>query len=168
LSGLAAGQSKWIPGIEVFGGYSHLSLQSKDLGFENWTQMNGWEAALTIPHIYRGLGVTGDVSGHYSTPLEQYNYAVGPQYTWEFSRFRVIGHGLFGGAQTRVRQAGSTFVHASDRHRTIIVGGEVDFPLGDRFLWRVVQADLVSTSAFDNTQKNLRLSTGLIYRFGKH
>ena len=168
LSGISPAQSKWIPGVEVFGGYSHLSFQSSGLGFGDQTQMNGWEFALTIPHIYRGLGVTGDVSGDYSTALEQYMYVVGPQYKWEVSRFQIIGHGLFGKAQARVRKAGSTFAEPSDPSRAVLFGGEVDMPLNGRFTWRMVQADYVVTSAFDGTQDNLRLSTGLIFRFGKH
>lgn len=168
LSGVSSAQSKWIPGVEAFGGYSHLSFQSSGLGFGNETQMNGWEFALTIPHIYGGFGITGDVSGHYSTALEHYIYAVGPQYKWEVSRFQITGHGLFGKGQTRVREAGSTFVEPSDRSRAVLFGGEVDLPLNDRFTWRMVQADYVVTSAFDGTQDNLRLSTGIIVRFGKH
>jgi hypothetical protein len=58
FSSLASAQSKLIPGIEVFGGYSHLSFPSSAIGFSNWTQMNGWNVALTIPHIYQGLGIT--------------------------------------------------------------------------------------------------------------
>lgn len=166
--GASSAQSKWIPGVEAFGGYSHLSFQSSELGFGNQTQMNGWEFALTIPHIVGGLGITGDVSGDYSTSLEQYIYALGPQYKWEVGRFDVIGHTLFGKAQTRVREAGSSFVEASDRHRALLFGGEVDLPLNDRFTWRMVQADYVVTSAFSGTQDNLRLSTGIILRFGKH
>ena len=167
-STLASAQSKWVPGIEVFGGYSHLTFQSGGLGFENRTEMNGWDAALTIPHLYRGLGITGDVSGEYSTALEQYTYAVGPQYTWEFDHFRVIAHGLYGKAQTRVREAGSTFVEPSDRQKTFIIGGEFDLPLGKSFWVRAVQADYVRTSAFGGTQNNFRVATGLIYAFGKH
>jgi hypothetical protein len=168
LSGVAGAQSKLLPGIEVFGGYSHLSFQSGGLGFRKWTQTSGWDAAISIPQIYKGLGITLDGSGDYATPLAQYNYLVGPQYKWEFSRFRFIAHGLYGRAQTRILHAGSTFIEASDRRRALAFGGEVDFPLGNRFSIRLVQADYLVTSAFGGTQDNLRLSTGLIVRFGKH
>jgi hypothetical protein len=166
---LASAQTKSIlPGIEVFGGYSHLSFSSSGLGFANWTQMNGWEVAISLPHIYRGLGITADASGDYATVLEQYNYLIGPQYKWEFNRFRFIAHGLYGRAQTRVRQPGSTFVEPSDRQRSLALGGEVDVPISDRISIRAVQADYLSTSAFGSNRNGFRISTGLIFRFGKH
>jgi hypothetical protein len=168
FSSFASAQSKLIPGIEVFGGYSHLSFSSSGLGFANWTQMNGWDVALTIPHIYQGLGITADASGDYSTALEQYNYMIGPQYKWEFSRFRFIAHGLYGRAQTRVRQPGSTFIEPSDRQRVVAFGGEVDVPISDRFSVRAVQADYLAASAFGSNRNSFRFSTGLIYKFGKH
>jgi hypothetical protein len=168
LSGFAGAQSKLLPGIEVFGGYSHLSFQSGNLGFGPWTQMNGWQFSLSVPHIWKDLGVTADASGHYSTALEQYNYTIGPQYKYEFSRFRVTAHGMYGRAQTRIRQPGSTFTGPSDRHRSLIFGGELDYPIGDRLMWRIVEGDLVSTSAFGNTQNNIRVSTGLVFKLGKH
>jgi hypothetical protein len=34
-------------------------------------------------------------------------------------------------------------------------------------MWRVLQGDFVDTTAFSQSQKNIRVSTGLIYRFGK-
>jgi hypothetical protein len=163
----ASGQSKLVPGIEVFGGYSHLTFDSGSLGFGKWTQMNGFDAGISIPHIIKGLGVAVDASGDYATALEQYNYAVGPQYKWEFSHFRFIAHVMYGRSQTRIRQPGSTFVEPSDRQRSLLFGGELDLPLKGRISWRAVQGDYVVTSAFGNNFSNIRLSTGLIYRFGK-
>jgi len=168
FSSLASAQSKLVPGIEVFGGYSHLTFPSSGLGFANWTQMNGWDVAVTLPHIYQGLGITADASGDYSTSLEQYDYMIGPQYKWEFSRFRFIAHGLYGRAQTRVQQPGSTFTEPSDRQRVIALGGEVDVPVSDRFSIRAVQADYLAASAFGSNRNSFRSSTGLIVKFGKH
>jgi hypothetical protein len=167
-SGASAQSKSLLPGIEVFGGYSHLSFSSSGLGFANWTQMNGWDVAVSLPHIYKGLGITADASGNYATALEQYNYFIGPQYKWEFNRFRFIAHGLYGRAQTRVRQPGSTFTEPSDRQRALALGGEVDVPISDRISIRAVQADYVAASAFGANRNSFRLSTGLIVSFGKH
>jgi hypothetical protein len=93
---------------------------------------------------------------------------IGPQYKWEFNRFQVIGHVLYGRAQTRVQQPGSTFTEPSDRQRVIAVGGEVDVPLSDRFSIRAVQADYLAASAFGSNRNSFRFSTGLIVKFGKH
>jgi len=153
-----------------------MALQSNDLGLGTFTQMNGLQFAIAVPQIVKGLGITADASGHWSTGLEQFNYAIGPQYTWEFTQFRVTAHAMYGRAQTRLRDPGSTFLNPSARDRTLIFGGELDYPIGerlklhvgDRLMWRVLQADLVWTSAFGETQYNIRASTGLVYRFGKH
>jgi hypothetical protein len=168
LGSSASAQKSLVPAIEVFGGYSHLSLSSSGLGFENWTQMNGFDVAVSLPHIYRGFGITADASGNYATALEQYNYLIGPQYKWEFNRFRFIAHGLYGRAQTRVRQPGSTFTEPSDRQRSIALGGEVDVPISNRISIRALQADYLAVSAFGANRNSLRLSTGLIVSFGKH
>ena len=124
--------------------------------------MNGWDVALTIPHIYQGLGITADASGDYSTALEQYNYMIGPQYKWEFNKFRFIAHGLYGRAQTRLRQPGSTFIEPSDRQRALALGGEIDVPISDRFSVRAMQADYLAASAFGSNRNSFRISTGLI------
>jgi hypothetical protein len=143
-------------------------MPTGDLGLGSWTQMNGFAASVTIPHIIKGLGVTLDGSGNYSTPLEQYNYAVGAQYKWEFSRFNFIAHGLYGRSQTRLLTPGSTFLEPSDRRRALLFGGELDIPLTSRISWRALQGDYVVTSAFGNSMHSIRASTGLLYRFGKH
>jgi hypothetical protein len=175
LSGLAGAQSKLLPNVDVFGGYSHMALQSGGLGLGDFTQMNGFEVSVAVPHIVKSLGVMADASGHYSSGLEQYNWAIGPTYKLEFTRFRVIAHALYGKAQTRFRDPGSTFIEPSDRQRSLIFGVELDYPIGKRLNWRVgdklmwrIQGDWVYTTAFNETLYNIRASTGLVYRFGKH
>lgn len=157
-----------LPTVEVFGGYSYLRFQSKTLGFADELNMNGWAAAISIPNIYAGLGLTGEASGHYGTDLEEYNFMAGPQYSIEWRSFRITGHGLFGRARARLTKPGSTFFGPSDLSRAWAGGGEVDFPLGPKTWVRAIQADYLTTRAFGNTQHNLRLSTGLIFTFGKH
>jgi hypothetical protein len=166
---VASAQTKsLLPGVEVFGGYSHLSFSSKGLGFANWTEMNGWNVAITLPHIYKDFGITADASGGYAPAVEQFVYMIGPQYKWEFSRFRFVAHGLYGRAQTRLLQPGSTFTGPSDRQRALAFGGELDIPISDRISIRAVQADYLVTKAFGGDRNNVRISTGLIFRFGKH
>lgn len=168
FSEVVAAQSKFLPTVEVFGGYSHLSLQTGALGLGNRKEAGGFDFALTIPHIFKDLGVTADVSGDYATTIKQYNFFVGPQYKWDLGRFNLIAHGLYGRSETRLEHPGSTFLAPSDRQRSLAFGGEVDLPIKSGFLWRIGQGDYVITSAFGNSEKNIRVSTGLIYRFGKH
>ena len=45
-------------------------------------------------------------------------------------------------------------------------GGSFDITLSDHFAWRVVQPDLYLTRFTHATQKDFRISTGLVFRFG--
>lgn len=168
LCPVLAAQKLKLPAMEVFGGYSNLRFDSTTLGFSDKSNMNGWNGSLSLPDLYQGLGVAADVSGHYTRELAEYNFLIGPQYSFSWKGARFYGHGLFGKARTRLRQPGTTQIEPSDLHRAIALGGGLDFPLNKRFSVRVVQADYLVTYAFGSTQKNIRLSTGLIFRFGKH
>ncbi|MBV9181619.1 MAG: hypothetical protein JO356_09925 [Acidobacteria bacterium] len=167
LPACAQGFLKW-PTLEVFGGYSYLGFQSTTLGFSEQLHMQGWAGAVSIPHIYSGLGLTAEASGHYGQDLEEYNFMGGAQYSIQWRSFRFTGHGLFGRARTRLTKPGSAFFEPSDLSRAWSAGGEVDIPLGPKIWLRPVEADYLTTKAFGDTQHSLRLSTGLIFTFGKH
>jgi len=49
----------------------------------------------------------------------------------------------------------------TDSGRSIAVAGGVDHQLGDRFSWRIVQAEYVTSHAFGQDQGNFQISTGL-------
>jgi hypothetical protein len=165
---LVSAQSKSkLPAIDVFGGYSYLRFDSKTLGFANQLNLNGGDIEVALPDLYQGLGAVIDVSGHFTSEMEEFNFLIGPQYTFPWKGMRLYGHGLFGKARDRLRQPGTTQLEPSYLGRAIALGGGVDLPLRGRFSVRVVQADYLITSEFSSTQHNIRLSTGLIYRFGK-
>lgn len=163
----SAQKSSKLPAIEVFGGYSYLRFESTTLGFSNRLNLNGANAGISLPDLYEGFGIAADVSGHYTREMEEYNFLVGPQYSLSWKGIRLYGHGLFGKARDRLRQPGTTQLEPSHLGRAIALGGGVDFPLKGRVSVRAVQADYLITSEFGSTQHNIRLSTGLIYRFGK-
>jgi hypothetical protein len=157
-----------VPTIDVFAGYSYLRFDSKPLGYSGQMNLNGWNFELALPHIYRGLGAVGDVSANYGHELSAYNFLIGPQYTVEVGNIRIFGHGLFGRSRDRVGLPGTTEFEPSNVARDIAFGGGVDIPLGDKVWWRAVQADYMVTSNFAGTQHNIRASTGIVFRFGKH
>jgi len=164
----AVAQSKSkLPAIDVFGGYSYLRFDSKTLGFANQLNLNGGNIEVALPNLYEGLGAVIDVSGHSTTEMEEFNFMIGPQYTYEWKGIRFYGHGLFGKARDRLRQPGTTQLEPSHLGKAVAFGGGVDLPLKGRFSVRPIQADYLITSEFGSTQHNLRLSTGLVYRFGK-
>lgn len=156
-----------LPAIDVFGGYSYLRFDAKPLGFANDLNLNGANVSVALPDLYEGLGVALDISGYRTTEMEEFNFMIGPQYTFEWKGIRLYGHGLFGKARDRLRQPGTTLVEPSSLSRAIAFGGGVDVPLKGRFSLRAIQADYLITDEFGSTQHNVRLSTGLIYRFGK-
>ncbi len=165
---LAVAQSKSkLPAIDVFGGYSYLRFEAKTLGFADQLTLNGANVSVALPDLYQGLGAAIDISGYRTTEMEEFNFMIGPQYTYEWKGIRVYGHGLFGKARARLRQPGSTQVEPSHLGKAVAFGGGLDFPVKGRFSVRALQADYLITSEFGSTQHNVRLSTGLIYRFGK-
>ena len=169
ISAPVSAQSKSkIPAIDVFGGYSYLKFDAKTLGFADSLNLNGANVEVALPDLYEGLGVALDFSGHYQTQLEEFNFMIGPEYTYEWKGIKLYGHGLFGRSRTRLRQPGTTQIEPSNLSRAIAFGGGVDIPLTGRLSVRAIQADYLITSAFGDTQHNVRLSTGLVYRFGKH
>ena len=163
----SAQKASKLPAIDVFGGYSYLRFESTTLGFSDQLNLNGANIGVSLPDLYEGLGVAVDASGHYTREMEEYNFMIGPQYSLQWKGIRLYGHGLFGKARDRLRQPGSTQLEPSHLGRAIAFGGGVDFPLAGRLSVRAIQADYLITSEFGSTQHNIRLSTGLIYRFGK-
>jgi hypothetical protein len=166
-SAVVAQSKSKLPAIDVFGGYSYLRFDSKTLGFANQLNLNGGNIEVALPDLYEGLGAVIDVSGHSTTEMEEFNFMIGPQYTYEWKSIRFYGHGLFGKARDRLRQPGTTQLEPSHLGKAVAFGGGVDLPLKGRFSVRPIQADYLITTEFGSTQHNLRLSTGLVYRFGK-
>lgn len=152
---------------DVFVGYSFLSYGAIPLGFTDRQNLNGWNAELALPYLYKGLGAVIDVSADYNRELAAYNFTIGPQYTADIKNFRVYGHALFGKARDRISLPGSSLLEPSSLARDVAFGGGIDFPLDGRIAWRVVQGDYFYDSNF-GSRRNVRLSTGIVIRFGKH
>src|SRR2546423_5548481 len=137
-----SGQKKQFPiGAEVWGGYSYLRFEATKLGFNDQLNLNGWDGGVALPDLYEGLGVAVDISAHYTRGMEEYNFLIGPQYSYTLKGMRVYGHGLFGKARDRLRQPCTTNLEPSDLHKAVAFGGGADLPLGDRISIRAIQAD---------------------------
>jgi hypothetical protein len=157
-----------VPTVDVFAGYSYLRFDSKPLGFADQLNLNGWNAEIALPSLYQGLGFAADISAHYDHEFAAYNFLIGPQYTYEVKNLRIFGHGLFGKSRDRLSFPGNSQLEPSDLARDIALGGGIDIPIGGKLSWRAVQADYIVTSNFSGTQHNVRASTGVVIRFGKH
>ena len=94
------------------------------------------------------------------------NYLFGPRYTWRSSsRFVPYGQILFGGAKENVN-----FEFTINRNSFgLLGGGGVTTRLSRRFGLTIGDVSYVYTripNAKNNTQNNIRVATGITYRFG--
>lgn len=165
----------------VFFGYSYLSA---DLVSGSRTNLNGWNGSVEVK-VFPFVGMVGDFSGHYgsqsvgpigvctgiiglpcpvsptSIDLRQHNFLFGPRLSVSVSKFRPFAHILIGAGHISGSALG---LSTSDTSFAYAVGGGLDYHLVPLVGWRV-QADMLQTRFFSNTQNNVRISTGLVIHF---
>jgi len=163
----------------VFAGYSYLSA---DQGSNGRANLNGWNGSLE-GKIFPFIGLVADFSGHYgsgptlpnpactevvggtcsalSVPSHIHNFLFGPRVSFSVGKLRPFAHALFGASH--ISESAGLF-SASDTSFAYALGGGVDYHLVPLISWRV-QADLLQTRFFSNTQNNVRISTGVVIHF---
>lgn len=155
------------PRAEIFGGYQFTHFGSSGAS-ENF---NGWNASVT-GNLNNYLGVTGDFSGSYKTvsgvSVKAYTYTFGP--TISLNREGTVNpfvHALFGGAHfSGSISSGGFSGSASTNGFTMAMGGGVDAKVAPHFAVRLFQADWVYFHFQGQSfSKNVRVSTGLVFRF---
>jgi len=180
LAGLANAQ---IPSGNVFLGFSYERTNSSALrGSDLFTttlshpNLHGWEASFEgkmVPF----LGIVADVSGHYGsqsftelTPEGPQNvdvtgheqeYLVGPRLSIPVSKFTPFAEVMVGAAHIHT---GGTIPGPSNTSFAYAVGGGLDYRLLGPVAARV-EGDYLRTKFFSSTQRNLRLSAGIVFRF---
>ena len=154
----ALGFSQEVPKWEVFGGYTYLRVNP---GFgADGVDTSGWEAAANY-NFNRTWGLKADFSGHYCCDdNHMYNFLFGPQFSYSRDKYTLFAHGLVGGSHADA-------VGAEDTSVAFALGGGFDWNATERISIRVVQADYLGTHFLDEMQHNFRVSTGLVFRFGK-
>jgi hypothetical protein len=173
--------SAQVPGGNVFFGYSYYSedlssIGQVDAGGWGRANTNGWEASVegkVIPF----LGFVADFDSHYGSQnltilcpagapcpavtanITEHNFLFGPRVSFPAGRFRPFVEGLFGGAHMNISEGvGSDYSFAT------ALGGGLDYKIIKPLAWRF-QGDYVQTRLFGATQNNVRLSTGIVFRF---
>lgn len=153
-----------VPRGNVFFGYSYLSA---DLVSANRTGLNGWNGSLE-GKVFPYVGIVADLSGHYGStdlPLgpslrsnaKIYSFLFGPRLSVSVGKLTPFAHALFGASHTDIGgDVDTSFASA--------LGGGVDYKLFPALAWRF-QGDYLRTSFFDDTQNNLRFSTGIVLNF---
>ncbi len=179
------------PKAEVYGGYSFANV---DL-IGGRTNAHGWNASVTA-NINRWFGLVTDFGGLYGastttiftfsctppcTPPtfretfegKAHTFLFGPRFTLRREKVSPFVHVLLGGARLNstttlvVTPPGVTSRFSSSSFAfALALGGGLDYRFRDRWAWRV-QTDYLQSGFFTATQNNFRLSTGLVFHFGK-
>jgi opacity protein-like surface antigen len=184
------------PKVEVFGGYSY-QITEEEIGGHGWeasiagnfTDWFGVKAdfsghygsdserlpPLGFPIISPGLPQVPALV--VDTDVSEHRFLVGPQFTLRSDRFSVFAHGLVGASRRNIDFAttlapdvlGPIPPFEQTFKRTdfaAAVGGGVDIKITDGLAYRV-QADYAPTRDNGQTRDNARISTGIVFRFGR-
>jgi hypothetical protein len=158
----------------VFFGYSYYNTDVTSVGSAN---TNGWEASVE-GKIIPWFGMVADFDSHYGSQnfrvacptgvdctgteysnLTEHNFLFGPRVSVPLGKFRPFAEALFGGAHVNVNNG-----FGSDTSFATALGGGLDYKIIRPVAWRF-QGDYVQTRFFGTTQNNVRVSTGIVFRF---
>jgi opacity protein-like surface antigen len=135
-----------FPKAEIFGGYQYTHLEPS-------LNANGWNMSLT-GNFNRSFGIAADFGGAYKNGTHVSTYMFGPVVAARTDKVTPFAHALFGGASG----GGNAFAMA--------FGGGVDVKVADHVAFRLIQGDwLVFRSEGFTSKKNVRISTGVVFRF---
>ena len=162
-----AAMAQDFPKAEVFGGYSYAHLSEAGVGFN----LNGGSGSVAFnPH--KSFGIVADIGGYHTNKFGVgatiVTYLFGPKFAYrENDRVTPYFHALFGGAHA---SAGGFGITGTDNAFAMALGGGVDAKVNDNFAIRVAQVDYILTKftdGVDDRQNSVRISTGIVFRFGK-
>jgi hypothetical protein len=154
------------PRVEIFGGYAFVHLDG------GAGSMDGWNASV-LGNVHSVFGVKGEFSGLYgkdtlNDDVRYSGYSVmgGPQITARTDSVNVFAHALFGvehlGGSTPF---GDFRVGASLNAFAMAFGGGLDWHQGSWGI-RLPQVDYFPWRALGGMAHNIRISGGIVLRFG--
>ncbi|HLG15086.1 MAG TPA: hypothetical protein VJH03_11370 [Blastocatellia bacterium] len=163
--------ARQAPRAELFGGYSYNRIES--VSSLEAANTNGWHASLAVNT--RIVGFVADFSGHYGetgpTRVSTFSAMFGPRFVYHGKRVAWFAQSLYGVSRIGVGSngLGSVIGGPSDAAFAFVPGGGgLDIKLGDKVALRVFEIDVVFSRWGDVTQVQSRLSTGIVFRFGKN
>ena len=172
---LAVAASAQVPTSgNIFFGYSYYHTNLSGIDSAN---TNGFEGSLE-GKVFPFLGIVADFDGHYGSQnfpaacpvglpncnasfnvnVAEHNVLFGPRVSASVGRFRPFAEAMFGVGHVNAGDFGS------DTSFATAVGGGLDYRVLRILAWRF-EGDYVRTSFFHTDQNNLRLSTGIVFRF---
>lgn len=149
----------------------------------------GWTGSVAF-NATRWFAVVADIGGLYAMPtrtisgmpitigMHERSYLFGPRFSNRFGRWTVFAHALAGEAHASVLIGGPevlTPIGIVDTKWAIALGAGVDFTVyrprgqghgaGQELAIRLGQADWLRTNLVGSRQDNVRISTGVVFRF---
>ena len=176
-------KAQQIEGIEIFGGYSYLqnnisSTYSPFYGvpttFGSNFAMNGWQASIT-EKATDWLGLTQEFGGSYGTRnlrgfnnhFSTFSILSGPRFYYQgLKGVTPFVHALFGYEQTAV-EIKSENLKVTGSSYAMAFGGGLDVTVSKGLAIRLIQADFYRPQVFGSSQNDLRVSAGIVFRFGR-
>ena len=162
-------QAQETRGTEVSGQYEFVRINpGQGAPSSNCQGAGGTFAA----NVNNWLGLVGDVGGCKVTGLpsgfssHEINYLFGPRVSYRsYGRVTPFAQVLFGGetASASITGAGST----STNSFAMTFGGGADIRMTPHLSFRAIQAEYLYTRFGGATQNNLRIESGIVYRFGR-
>jgi opacity protein-like surface antigen len=169
FAGLATAQVRTSGNI--FLGYSFENASASALDHLTRPNLQGWEGSLE-GKLAPWVGLVTDVSGHYgsqtyTTPFpstftvtgHEYEVLFGPRVSVPVGKITPFGEFMIG-----LAHIGSGGAFPTNTSFATALGGGLDYRLFRPIAVRV-EGDYVHTSFFSTGQNNIRLSTGIVFRF---
>jgi hypothetical protein len=151
----------------VFFGYSYYNANLSSLGRSN---LNGWTGSLE-GKLFPGVGLVADFSQTYgaenvpitcpgppcpseSISVHDYNMLFGPRFSVSVRKIRPFVETLFGVQHVSANGAGSSTAFA------VAPGGGIEYRI-----FHPIALRFEGNYLFTKTQNNVRLTTGIVFRF---
>jgi hypothetical protein len=159
-----AATAQQTPKVEVFGGYSNLEANLSAPSFN----LNGVNFSVT-ENVNQWFGGTLDFASHFGTEagnnVNTETLTYGPVFSYRKHPSIVpFGHILLGAVRG---SADYLDISKPVVHFALAAGGGIDVKLTDTVALRLIQADYLMTRFSSARQDNVRLSAGIVLRFGR-
>lgn len=149
------------PKAELYGGFNYVRG-------ENSSNLGGWNAAVE-GNLNNWFGLVADLGGFYKETFHEHTFLFGPQFSYrENPNVTPFFHTLFGGSAATGCGSicGITYgPRTTDTNFAMAIGGGVDFRVGEPVAIRLPQIDYLMTRIGGQTQNNLRIGIGVVFRF---
>jgi len=186
------GPDSFTPRVELFLGYSYLQAVPKLAAGNRLVWLNGGSASIAY-NLSRHWGLVADIgdfqnsevkfTGAYGATVDVndadggvFTYLFGPRLSFRHERVTPFVQALFGGARASeisLADCTSSCTLLPDQSTfAMTAGGGVDLRIHHHFAIRLIQAEYFMTrfasytTGVTGTQNDMRLSTGIVFRFG--